>query len=64
MARRARAASVRGWPAFWRLSPTVPIISGGSPSVRPEQIEQAALYERVRFGGADLEVEKGACGLG
>jgi mono/diheme cytochrome c family protein len=43
-------------------------ISGAMPnfeaSLTPEQIEQAALYERVRFGGADLEVEKGACGLG
>ena len=33
-------------------------------SLSPEQIKQIALYERVRFGGADLASEKTACGLG
>lgn len=33
-------------------------------SLTPEQLKQIALYERVRFGGADLETEKAACGLG
>jgi hypothetical protein len=33
-------------------------------SLTPEQLRQIALYERVRFGGADLATEKAACGLG
>lgn len=33
-------------------------------SLTPDQLKQTALYERVRFGGADLATEKEACGLG
>jgi mono/diheme cytochrome c family protein len=33
-------------------------------SLTSDQAKQIALYERVRFGGADLESEKVACGLG
>lgn len=32
-------------------------------SLTPVQLKQIALYERVRFGEADLESEKAACGL-
>lgn len=32
-------------------------------SLTDEQLKQIALYERVRFGGADLENEKSSCGL-
>jgi mono/diheme cytochrome c family protein len=42
-------------------------INGAMPrfeeSLTSDQIRQAALYERVRFGGVDLETEKEACGL-
>jgi hypothetical protein len=43
-------------------------VDGGMPAfgdeLSLERIQQAALYERVRFGGADLLSEKAACGLG
>lgn len=42
-------------------------IAGAMPSfeesLTANQVRQAALYERVRFGGLDLETEKEACGL-
>lgn len=42
-------------------------VAGAMPSfeesLTAEQVRQIALYERVRFGGVDLETEKEACGL-
>ncbi len=42
-------------------------IKGAMPafaeSLTPEQIQQVAVYERVRFGESDLEAERAACGL-
>lgn len=42
-------------------------IKGAMPafaaSLTPEQIQQVALYERVRFGESDLGTERTACGL-
>lgn len=32
-------------------------------SLTPDQLRQIALYERVRFGAADLDAEKAECGL-
>lgn len=42
-------------------------ITGGMPSfatLTDEEIRRVALYERVRFGGADEATEAVACGLG
>ena len=43
-------------------------VEGGMPAfgadLSAEAIAQAALYERVRFGGGELAAEKAACGLG
>jgi mono/diheme cytochrome c family protein len=51
-------------PTYGRQANT---INGAMPdfgeSLTPEQLKQIALYERVRFGDAELETEKGACGL-
>jgi mono/diheme cytochrome c family protein len=42
-------------------------INGAMPefgkSLTPDQLKQIAVYERVRFGGADLETEKASCGV-
>ncbi len=41
-------------------------VKGAMPSfdhLTDTQLRQIAMYERVRFGGADLETERSACGL-
>lgn len=43
------------------------VVDGAMPSfaesLTPEEIQQIVVYERVRFGEADLASEKAACGL-
>lgn len=43
--------------------PVVGAMPSFEESITAEQVRQVALYERVRFGGMELETEKEACGL-